>query len=88
MNSFVFDFKCMQYPYKKKKSLFSRVLEKFLTDQFQLNAYKMRVTKVNQHSLNKSVTGHVLPCQQRHLTNILETKKAFTVAHYPSRQIH
>lgn len=50
VGSFVFDFKCMQYPYKKE-NVFSRFLETYLTDQFQLSAYKVRVTKVNQHSL-------------------------------------
>lgn len=64
-----------------------RQLEAFLIDQYQLSAYIMRVTEVNQHSL-KYVTGKMLPCQLRYLPNILETKKALTVAHYPSRQIH
>lgn len=60
MSSFVFDFKSSQYTYKKKKNIQSRLLENFLTVQFQLSAYKMRVTKVNQHSLKKiSYRTHV-----------------------------
>lgn len=86
MGSFAFDSKCLQYPHMKENELYMQ-FEAFLTVQSQLRAYKMRVTEVNQHSL-KSVIGQMLPCQLRHLPNILETKKAFTIAHYLSRQIH
>lgn len=69
------------------ENVFPRQFETSFTDQSQLSTYKMRVTEVNQYTV-KRVTGLMLPCQIRHLPSILQTKEAFTLAHYPSRQIH